>query len=71
MVRPERFERPTAGTANQCSIQLSYERTPSLLGGRNYSSLFLDEPKTEKVLPGSVQRTILSRMMRVKKTIPR
>ncbi len=30
MVRPERFERPTAGTANQCSIQLSYERTPSL-----------------------------------------
>lgn len=30
MVRPERFERPTAGTANQCSIQLSYERTPVL-----------------------------------------
>jgi hypothetical protein len=30
MVRPERFERPTAGTANQCSIQLSYERTPIL-----------------------------------------
>ena len=29
MVRPERFERPTAGTANQCSIQLSYERAPS------------------------------------------
>ena len=26
MARPERFERPTAGTANQCSIQLSYER---------------------------------------------
>ena len=24
VVRPERFERPTAGTANQCSIQLSY-----------------------------------------------
>ena len=27
MVRPTRFERVTAGTANQCSIQLSYERT--------------------------------------------
>ncbi len=45
MVRPTRFERVTAGTANQYSIQLSYERTPSLLRGRNYSSLFLDEAK--------------------------
>ncbi len=26
MARPARFERATAGTANQCSIQLSYER---------------------------------------------
>ena len=41
MVRPTRFERVTAGTANQCSIQLSYERTPSLLRGRNYSILNL------------------------------
>ncbi len=46
MVRPTRFERVTAGTANQYSIQLSYERTPSLLRGRNYSSLFLDEAKS-------------------------
>ncbi len=49
MVRPTRFERVTAGTANQYSIQLSYERTPSLLRGRNYSSLSLDETKTEKI----------------------
>ena len=26
MARSARFERATAGTANQCSIQLSYER---------------------------------------------
>ena len=45
MVRPTRFERVTAGTANQYSIQLSYERTPSLLRGRNYSSLILEEAK--------------------------
>ncbi len=43
MVRPTRFERVTAGTANQYSIQLSYERTPSLLRGRNYMQLFLRE----------------------------
>ncbi len=49
MVRPTRFERVTAGTANQCSIQLSYERTPSLLRGRNYSSLFLDEAKNRGI----------------------
>ena len=46
MVRPTRFERVTAGTANQCSIQLSYERTPSLLRGRNYTSLSLEEDKS-------------------------
>ena len=37
MVRPTRFERVTAGTANQCSIQLSYERALYILRGRNYS----------------------------------
>ena len=49
MVRPTRFERVTAGTANQCSIQLSYERTPSLLRGRNYTSLSLEQTKEEEV----------------------
>ncbi len=56
MVRPERFERPTAGTANQCSIQLSYERTPTLLRGRNYSSLSLKYSKLKNFYPTLFRR---------------
>ena len=42
MVRSKEFESLTAGTANRCSIQLSYERTSSknnlrYFVGRNYS----------------------------------
>lgn len=41
MVRPKEFESLTAGTANRCSIQLSYGRTFSknnfhYFVGRNY-----------------------------------
>ncbi|GEM_PF-3901663 len=32
MARSTRFERVTAGTANQCSIQLSYERISLWMG---------------------------------------
>jgi hypothetical protein len=35
MARPERFELPAAGTANLCSIQLSYER--AFKQGWNYT----------------------------------
>ncbi len=35
MARSARFERATAGTANQCSIQLSYERSVDVDG--NYT----------------------------------
>ena len=39
MARPSGFEPETAGTANQCSIQLSYGRIRFV--GRNYISLLL------------------------------
>ena len=39
MARPSGFEPETAGTANQCSIQLSYGRICFV--GRNYTPFLL------------------------------
>ena len=59
LVRPAGFEPATFALEGHCSIQLSYERTPSLIRGRNYSTLSLYYSKLKLILLTSLTRVLL------------